>query len=107
MGRLGPLLAMVILVPATAAVAAPVSCQQERDALRGGLQLGSGPNFDAGAQLLGVVETHPKLCVPTGIQLGTLEAVFEHWADTHPNAIRGDAWVCAELAFRDSFPCKQ
>ena len=107
MRHFGTALALAILASATMAVAAPVSCQQERDALRSGLQVGSGPNFDAGAQLLAVVETQPKLCVPAGVQLGVLEAVFEHWADIHPNSVHGDAWACAEAAFRASFSCKR
>jgi hypothetical protein len=42
--------------------------------------------------VLGVAATHPELCILNGIVLGTLEAVFVHWADSNPKLMNMLAW---------------
>jgi hypothetical protein len=63
--------------------------------------------FDPGGLLLGVFYTHPELCVPNGIQLGALEAVFVHWAEANPQLMQTPAWDCVATAYSQSFPCKR
>jgi hypothetical protein len=64
-------------------------------------------NFDPGAMVLGVAATHPELCIPNGIVLGTLEAVFVHWADSNPKLMNMPAWDCVARAYSESFPCRK
>ena len=62
-------------------------------------------SFDPGAELLGVIATHPELCVPDGTMLGTLQAIFVHWTDDNPNLMQMPSWDCAAKAFHESFHC--
>lgn len=64
------------------------------------------PDFqtDYGAILMGVAQTHPEACVPSGTLLGVMEAVFVHWGVAHPKLMGMEAWECAARAFAESYP---
>lgn len=94
--------ALLVLAQAAPLVANSkgLTCEQLADGLQGRGDLGT----DYGSILLGVVGTaHPRMCVPNGTMLGTLRAVFLHWADNHPEAMTSEGWSCAARAFRESF----
>lgn len=91
-----------IALSCSSAEAKPLNCENLLAGLQGSGDLGT----DYGSILFGVVQTaKPPLCVPNGTMLGTLRAVFIHWADEHPGEMQTEAWRCAAKAFRDSFPC--
>jgi hypothetical protein len=85
-------------------LATPMTCGQLKNYIEGTAAV---LNFDPGAELLGVVATHPELCIPRGTILGTLRAVFVHWGDSNPKLMNMPSWDCAARAFRESFPCEQ
>ena len=98
----GALVALALV--GTSAAARPMTCGQLRDRLENKIV---DFQFDPGAELMGVVATHGELCIPTGMVLGTLRAVFIHWADANPKLMNMPSWDCAARAFRESFPCEQ
>lgn len=79
-----------------------MTCGQLRDILDNKV---IDTSFDPGAELLGVAATHRELCIPQGMTLGVLRAVFIHWADNNPKLANMPSWDCAARAFADSFPC--
>lgn len=104
------LLALVAVSNPYAVSAKPMTCGELKDRFEGRipgpLTLG-GSAIDPGAELLGVVATHAELCLPQGIVLGTLRAVFVHWADGNPKLMKMPSWDCVARAFAESFPCRQ
>jgi hypothetical protein len=84
--------------------ARPMTCGQLKDYLE---NKKVDLSFDPGAELLGVVATHRELCIPPGVPLGTLRAVFIHWGDQNPKLMNMPSWDCIDRAFRESFQCNR
>ena len=103
MQKAGVFLALV-LTTSTLAMAKPMTCGELKDRLENKVV---DLQFDSGSELMGVVATHRELCFPPGMILGTLRAVFIHWADGNPKLMNMPSWDCAARAFRESFPCEQ
>jgi len=103
-GAIGILILAFFMNPG-ASSAKPMTCGQLKDFVEGK----GAPDlyFDPGSELMGVVATHPELCIPAGTILGTLRAVFIHWADTNPKLMSMPSWDCAARAFKESFQCQR
>lgn len=95
---------LILCAVANDASARPMTCGQLKDYLE---NKSVNLSFDPNAELLGVVATHPELCIPKGTILATLKAVFVHWGDGNPKLMNTPSWDCVARAFRESFQCPQ
>lgn len=93
---------LVASLSSTSAFARPMTCEQLKNELEG---KSSGLSIDPGAELMGVAATRREFCIPAGLTLGVLRAIFIHWADGNPKLAAMPSWDCVAKAFGEAFPC--
>jgi hypothetical protein len=62
---------------------------------------------DCGGFILGVVLSHPDICVPEGVKLGQVRDMLYAYADKHPSYLRHRADAVVYAAIADGFGTKK
>jgi Rap1a immunity proteins len=57
--------------------------------------------------LIGSLGASPQICIPTGVTIGQMIAIYVAWADKNPAEWHELESSTVALALRDAFPCNK